>query len=106
MSPSNPKYILFLCVISGIVMIESLDRNSRWKKSSKKGFPQVWFKYVHKVMQIVLLKIFSYDPLDCISRVLSAKMKNSKKFLVYAREILKNNHYTSKVSKATGRITL
>ena len=106
MSPSNSKYILFLFVISGIVMTDGLDRNRRWGKPSKKGFPQVWFKYVHKVMQIVLLKIFSYDPLDCISRVLSAKMKNSKMFLAYARDILKNTHYTSKVSKASGRITL
>ena len=106
MRPTNPTYILFLYVISGILKTDGLDKDRRWGKLSKKEFPQVWFKYVHKVMQIVLLKIFSYDPLDCISKVLSTKMKSSKKFLAYARYILQNSQYASKVSKASGRITL
>ena len=106
MSSTNPKYILFLCVISGIFITDGLDKDGRSGKLSKKAFPQVWFKYVEKVMQMVLLKIFSYDPLDCISKVLSTKMKSSKKFLAYTRDILKNNQHASMVSKASGRITL
>ena len=106
MSPTNPKYILFLCVISGIAMTDGLKTNRRWQKPSKSRLPQVWVEYIHKTMQIVLEKIFSYDPLDYVSGVLLTKVKISKKFMVYARDISQNTQYASEVLKASGRIKL
>ena len=106
MCPTNLKFILFLCVISRIAMRNTLEKNWRLGKPTKTRFHQVWLEYIHKTMQIVLLKIFSYDPLDCLSGVLSYKMKSSKKFLAYTRDKLQNTQYTCEVSKASGRITL
>ena len=87
-------------------MIHALEKMESWRKHFKKGLVQILFEYIHKIMQRILLKIFSNDPLECITEVLSTKMKSSNKFLSYTKEILHNTKYASKVSKASGRITL
>ena len=106
MNLTNPKYILFLCMISEIAMTEVLKEIKRSRKPLSKGFPPVWNGYIHKIMEIALSRIFLNDHIDCMTEVLSTKVISSNTFLLYSREILQNSLHVSRVSKASTRLTL
>ena len=93
-------------MILGVVMTDTFERMMGWRKHLNKAFSQVWHVYIHKIMQIILTQTFSNDQLECITKTLLIKMRNSNNFLLYAREVLENTPFSSSVLKASGRIAL
>ena len=105
----NLKYVLLMCMISGIVMKHNAfekNINLMWRKHLNKGIEQAWHEHIHKVSQVMLENIYSHYYVYCITEVLFIEMKVSYNFISYSREILKHTPHTSDIVKASGRISL
>ena len=105
----NLKYVLLICMISGIVMKRTTfekNVNVMWRKDLNKGIVQAWHGHIHKVIQVMLENIYSHYYLYYTTEVLFIEMKVSYNFISYSREILKHTPRTSDIVKASGRLSL
>ena len=80
MIAANTKFILLLCMVFGNLMVDTtILKIIRKHLQTKIG--EVWHNYINKVTQVILEKIFSYSPLDCITDVYLVEMKGSRHFI-------------------------